>query len=224
MAKLLHNYISVNKDGQYSYGGNQLWSEDAVMRRCGCGVIAAADLLLYLGLYTPCCDRGLVCEFEHTHVVSHKDYEALTAKLRKSFLQVFYPVGMNGLSLSIGLNLYFSRWKLPFRASWGVTHGRLWDKMEQMLLEDIPVIFAVGPNFPFVWQNNRVNFYSKAEDGYKKTNSARAHYIMLTGMDEEWLKISSWGRLFYVKKTEFIEYSKKHSLDLLSNMLYIRKK
>lgn len=42
-------YISVLKDGRLSYGGSQRWSDSPVLRGYGCGVIAALDLLLYLG-------------------------------------------------------------------------------------------------------------------------------------------------------------------------------
>ena len=31
-----------------SYGGSQRWLDSGALRQCGCGVIAAPDLLLYL--------------------------------------------------------------------------------------------------------------------------------------------------------------------------------
>ena len=46
---LKNEFISVSKEGLVSYGGNQTWSENAVIRKCGCGVISSLDLLLYLG-------------------------------------------------------------------------------------------------------------------------------------------------------------------------------
>ena len=48
---LKNEFISVSKESIISYGGNQTWSENAVIRRCGCGVIGSLDLLLYLSRY-----------------------------------------------------------------------------------------------------------------------------------------------------------------------------
>lgn len=41
-------YISVLRNGVLSYGGSQRWLDSGALRQCGCGVIAALDLLLYL--------------------------------------------------------------------------------------------------------------------------------------------------------------------------------
>lgn len=41
-------YISALRNGVLSYGGSQRWSDSGALRQCGCGVIAAPDLLLYL--------------------------------------------------------------------------------------------------------------------------------------------------------------------------------
>ena len=54
-------YISVLRNGVLSYGGSQRWSDSATLRQCGCGVIAALDLLLYLRQQRTDC-RGLLEE------------------------------------------------------------------------------------------------------------------------------------------------------------------
>ena len=54
MLTLKYPYISVSDGGLKSYGGDQGKSENATMRRCGCGVIAAADVLLYLSRRYDC--------------------------------------------------------------------------------------------------------------------------------------------------------------------------
>ncbi len=41
-------YISALRNGVLSYGGSQRWLDSGALRQCGCGVIAAPDLLLYL--------------------------------------------------------------------------------------------------------------------------------------------------------------------------------
>ena len=94
-----------------------------------------------------------------------------------------------------------------------------------MLAEDIPVIMAVGPNFPFFWQNNRTVLYTKDDAGnYHPSSSTTAHYVTVTGLDEGWAQISSWGRLLYINRAEFDEYTKKHSACFLCSILYIKHK
>ena len=44
---LKNQYPAVERAGVLSYGGNQTWSENPVIRKCGCGVIGSLDLLLY---------------------------------------------------------------------------------------------------------------------------------------------------------------------------------
>ena len=59
----LHNpYPVIEKDGTLSFGGNQAWSDSAVMRKCGCGVIGGTDLLLYLSLHKDICRTELFQE------------------------------------------------------------------------------------------------------------------------------------------------------------------
>ena len=50
MLSLQHPYISIALPHGKSYGGGQQLSRDAMLRRCGCGVVAAADLLLEYGV------------------------------------------------------------------------------------------------------------------------------------------------------------------------------
>jgi len=59
----LHNpYPVIENDGTLSFGGNQAWSDSAVMRKCGCGVIGGTDLLLYLSLHKDICRTELFKE------------------------------------------------------------------------------------------------------------------------------------------------------------------
>ena len=48
--------------------------------------------------------------------------------------------------------------------------------------------------------------------------------MTVTGLDESWAQISSWGRLLYINRTEFDEYTKKHSAGFLCSILYIKHK
>lgn len=93
-----------------------------------------------------------------------------------------------------GMNLYFMRNRLPLSAEWRFFNRDIWERIAKMLVEDIPVIMAVGPNFPFFWHNNRTVLYTKDSAGnYHQSSSTKAHYVTVTGLDESWAQISSWG-------------------------------
>ena len=134
------------------------------------------------------------------------------------------PLGVNGLVLAMGMNRLLRRYKLPYRAFWAVSGRKFWDRVEELLRQDLPVIFSVGPNFPALWRKERLTFYSRRPDGsFFPANSARAHSITATGCDETWLRISSWGREYYIRRSEYDEYVRKNSTSLVSNVLMLRR-
>ena len=222
MLTLKYPYISVTDGSRRSYGGDQGKSENATMRSCGCGVIAAADVLLYLSrLYDCVRDAGL----DPTGAISSEEYEKLTGLLRRRYFPLIPHAGINGVMLMTGMNLYFMRNRLPLSAEWRFFNRDIWERIAKMLVEALPVIMAVGPNFPFFWHNNRTVLYTKDSAGnYHQSSSTKAHYVTVTGLDESWAQISSWGRLLYINRTEFDEYTKKHSAGFLCSILYIKHK
>ena len=91
-----------------------------------------------------------------------------------------------------------------------------------MLTKDIPVILAVGPNFPFVWKKEKLTFYKKiSEENYIPAVKTRAHFVIVTGRDGSRLKISSWGKEYYIDIREYRRYVKRHSSYLVSNVIDI---
>ena len=44
----------------------------------------------------------------------------------------------------------------------------------------------------------------------------------MTGIDEKCLKISSWGREYYIDREEYMSYIRRHSGSLVSNIVKIR--
>ena len=54
MIKLKNPYISVQYENLKSCGGNQRMSESQVIKSCGCGVIAALDILVYFAKHKAC--------------------------------------------------------------------------------------------------------------------------------------------------------------------------
>lgn len=222
MPELKHDYPKVKNADRISYGGSQTWADSKSIERCGCGLVASADLLLYLHRWH--FDGDAAPEISASWPIERGQYEKLMKRLER-YMPIIPPFGMTGFGLAIGLNLYFARYKMPYRIRWGVPAEKLWQRIEEMLSKDIPVILAIGPNFPIIWQKNRVPFYIRTQGGeYVKQSSAKSHYVSVTGMDGEYLRISSWGRMYYVRRSEYEEYAKAHSNYLVTNIGYVTKK
>lgn len=217
-------YTSVLDGDAVSYGGGQQRSDNKVIARCGCGVIAATDTLLYLSRYQPGCSISELGELDLDGPIPSERYYSLVRTLNRRYFPLLYPAGMNGLSLALGMNLVFSRHGVPLRADWGLSRDRLWPRLEEMLRADIPAILSVGPNFPQFWQSHKLSFYVETPGGYRRSVEVKAHYVTATGLDESWIRISSWGSMYYLNRAEYLEYVDRHSSGLLSNILYISRK
>lgn len=225
MLTLKHPYIAVEKDGIISYGGSQSWSDGKVMQRCGCGVIGSMDLLIYLSRYHEECRNEDFPDELLWDVIREEVYDNYSHRWSRRYMPLMPPVGMNGLTLVLGLNLLFRRYKMPMSARWGVRRSELWTSIEKMLSEDIPVILSIGPNFPRVWQKSKAVLYEKHHDDHPHmAASTHSHFLTVTGIDDEWLLVSSWGRRFYISRKEYEEYVSQHSNGILSSIVYITKK
>lgn len=222
MTELKNPIVSVLHDGAASYGGSQRLLESETMRRSGCGLTAAADLLLYLALYHGC--PNSVTGAPDSNIIPLDRYRRLCGTLSRRWLPVIPRFGKTGPDLALGLNALFSHCRLPYRAAWCADSGKLFERMEAMLRADIPVIFSVGQNFPLFWGREYLPLYSRLPDGsFRVSGRVKAHYMTLTGMDELWLRVSSWGREYYIRRSEYLSYSRLHSLSLTCNMLLIKK-
>lgn len=225
MGELKKPYISIAAKSGNSYGGDQNWSEHKVMRQCGCGVTAAADCLLYLQCSRPDVRIKQLGNVPENGSVPFETYQQLTDGLRKRFFPLIPKVGTSGFALAAGLNSCFRTNGLDLRARWYVSGGKLWERMDRQLEEDIPVICSVGANIPFFWMKHRVRLYIKGEDGiYRSNSSIKAHYVTVTGLDGRWMRVSSWGKEYYINREEYTRYVRKHSSFLVSNMIGIMKK
>ena len=225
MIGLKHPYISVALSSGESFGGGQQFSKDAMIRRCGCGIVAAADVLLYLSRWHA---HGAVDFFAgllENKPIPLSVYDNCIQSLNRSYFPMIPYAGINGVMLMAGMELFFRRHGMPYTACWCFAPGKLWGRIEEMLRADIPVVMSVGPNFPLIWGDRRVRFFARSPAGnYIPASGARAHYFTVTGLDEDWLHISSWGRLYYLRREEFEEYVRRYSLGVTSNVLLIEQK
>ena len=225
MIGLQNPYISVEYAGRLSFGGDQMRCGDKVLRSCGCGVVAALDMLLYLNRWHSDVHIPEFANFCAASPLPQPAYEQALEMLRRAYFPLFYPFGMNGLALSLGMNLFFNRHALPYKARWSVPRAELWQRIGAMLERDLPVIMAVGPNFPRFWQKKGTNFFRLSPEGrYVPSVSVRAHFVTATRLDDEWVELSSWGSKYYMGREEFARYTKESSNSLLCSILYIEHK
>ena len=206
MIALKRPWPRVRTGAAFSCGGSQTWFPDENFRRCGCGVIACADTLLYL--------RG-------QELGEREAYLRYVGSLRR-----FFPLlprrGIDGVRLAIGLSVCLRRCGIPVRAGWSLSEKRFWERLEAMLSDDLPAILAIGPNFPRFWGAERLTLYRNTEGGYVAAERTKAHFLTATGLDDEWLRVSSWGREFYIKRAEYARYMREHG-SLFTNLLQLRR-
>lgn len=206
----------VERAGEQTSGGSQRWLRGELSQRYGCGIVAAADLLLYLHRY----GEGESPFFRGIPEapIPWEIYDFCASRLRKRYLPLLPPFGLNAWVLAGGLNAYFREYRLPYRARWGVLPHKLWQEAGAMLARDIPVILCIGVNFPF--PKHLLPLYQGEE--HREACSTRAHYVTLTGLDREWARISSWGQVYSIRREDFDQYRRRHSCGLYSNLVQIR--
>ena len=223
MRGLKHDYPAVERAGSVSYGGNQGWSRSAVIRKSGCGLIAATDLLLYLHQNRPGFRSQPFFQAQKGTTLTQEAYERISERLRRSFFPVIPWFGKSGLGIAMGLNAWFRTCRLPMRARWCVWGEELWTHIEQMLDDDLPVILTIGQNIPCFWMKRRVRLYEKVGEGrYRAAAKAKAHHVVVTRMGENWIKVSSWGKEYYIDRREYEQYVKKYSSYFVSNIVFLK--
>ncbi len=223
--KLEKSYISVRQpDGTQTYGGNQAWLTTEAERSFGCGLIAAADILRYLG--------GREEDPGTGSTVEKKDYLEDIRELAKDF-RIRGKLGITGFGLARRMNRIFRREALPFRAKWSIGRRRLERRLPEMLESDIPVLLSVGPGF--FHKHQHLPMYRRTVTGeYEQANTMRDHYVTVTGIfvgepgadhatERTMLRLSSWGSRYYIDLEEYIQYVKQYDNFLFSSILYIRR-
>ena len=206
--ELKRPYPRVRTGSALSYGGNQNWFPDANFRSCGCGVIACADTLLYLG---------------GRQTLSLEEYLAYAGSLRRYF-PLIPRHGIDGVRLAIGMNLCLRRAGLALRAGWSASAPRFWGRLAGMLSHDLPVVVSIGPNLSLFRDRAKLPLYRRTADGaYREAERTTAHFLTVTALDERWMEVSSWGRQLHIERDAYEQYMRKNSGPLLSNLLYLER-
>ncbi len=167
----------------------------------------------------------------------------------KRWLAVLGPraaTAINDYSRMFGLRLQ-AKWK------WSLTYYDMMEAMEEMLSHDFPVIFAIGPNTPNLWGKKGIRLYQQYEVEIPKELAAsigtdfltetgaliryksvkeniNGHYVTVTGIIKDpvtstiMLRISSWGKEYYIHYEEYRDYINDHGGTYTSSIVYIMKK
>lgn len=220
---LQHIYPGVSKGDGTSVGGSQTLLKSAVLQRCGCGVVAALDLVRYLHLYETGCRTDFFTGVEDVNTLPLPVYDLCAQRMRRTYVPVIYPIGTTGFSLAGGIDRYFRHYGLPWQAHWGVAKGVLWQEIGRMLSDDLPVILSVGNQLPRFWRRDGAALYRRVGDAKYASARIHAHYVTVLEMDEKWLKVASWGREYYLSKEEFLRYRDRESVNLLCNIVSIHR-
>ncbi|TAH69548.1 MAG: hypothetical protein EWM47_06740 [Anaerolineaceae bacterium] len=164
-------YVPIIKDSTVFYGGNQMWfsdtnksSKDYIIHHYGCGTIATADLFLYLAIKADLYRTGVTeSVLQGTDSAYYKDYMSYIRKVNAYYTKTKRYIAVLGPRIAYAFNSYARVYQFGLRARWKLTlsYYDMIELMEEMLAKDIPVILSIGPNTPFLWKNEGINFYKR---------------------------------------------------------------
>ncbi len=238
---LFPEYIQVNYKGTLSYGGNQNWflsdkrlDRDARIRKWGCGLIALGDLFLYLARSNRMYQTDAVSLARvFRPVLEWEDYKSYIYYIHTRFAQVTAGSGINGIAMAGAVRRYCIKYKIPLTIAWkGFLDGQqMLRVIRKMLKENLPVIISIGPNTPLFFRGKGICFYTlteKQEFIPSAYQAVHGHYVVVTGMiglkhKRIMLRISSWGKEYYIDYQEYRTYIEQEGDSLTSSLLYLSK-
>ena len=172
----------IDKNGEESFGGSQMWLPDRMLLNSGCGIIAGLDCIMRLKGEEKISKDDYLARF-----FDAKDYirPITVGKNReprklfgKEFLGSFgisasrFKKGVRKLAAKEGFKVKIK----PFRFRW-------WEKIPQYLEGGDPLVMLITAPF------NNINLVlpngNKSRCGF--------HWVTITGIDGDTLTVSSWG-------------------------------
>lgn len=237
-------YIPVHDQGVVSFGGNQCWfsteqifSREYSIHKWGCGVIAMADLCLYLARSDDRCNTPITAlAYETRQFISKEYYMMYLEMMHNHYAPVLPGSGMTGLALAHAVRRYVLRYRLPIRVAWKafMDDEVMIKTIRKMIKDNFPVILSIGPNMPMVFMKHGVTLYTKSKHAEntklehftaEKVN-VHKHFVTVTGLvalknKQMMLKVSSWGKEYYIHYQELRDYIENHGDRLTSSLLYL---
>ncbi len=255
------DYLPVIKNNDKYFGGSQMWfsanhryGKDYILHNYGCGTIATADLFLYLAMQnssfrTPVTDSAIIRQ----NGINYMDYIPYVYTIHHSYIKTKPLVTVLGPSIARAVRSYSRTYGLGLKAAWKwkLNYYDMYDRMEEMLGRDLPVILSIGPNVPKLWGRKGIPFYELKEIDYldpgakgqePMTEASKpyyyktveeginGHYVTVTALIKDevtgriMLRISSWGKQYYINYEEYRDYIDSHSTPSTSSLVYITDK
>lgn len=224
------------------------FSMDYVLRTYGCGTIAAADVLLYLAMQNEAMQTGITSVvLQEEAAVKHENYDLFVRQINKCYTHTRHIIAVLGPKLAAAINSYSEDFNLSLKAfwRWRLTYYDMLDIIEEMLASDIPVIISIGPNWPNLWGKKGISFYERKEIDFLDLDSSflkikpyyyhavqqriNSHYVVVTGIVKDdiagriMLRISSWGKKYYINYEEYRDYADTLSTGWLSSLVQLKK-
>lgn len=232
-------YLRICHEMNTSYGGDQNWfsterwmSRDYQIHKWGCGVIAMGDLFLYLAKSNRMYATGAasLARISRT-VLDWEDYKKYILYLYNTFASVMPGSGMNGFALASSVRRYCVKYQIPMTIAW---KGFMDDQtmlrvIRKMLKENLPVVLSIGPNTPLVFRKKGIPFYVLSEKNefiLSGSQTVHQHFVMITGIvylkhGKIMLKLSSWGKEYYLDYQEYRTYISEEGDTITSSLLYL---
>ena len=224
------------------------FSKDSILRNYGCGTIATADLLLYLAMQNEKMKTELTAAvLQDEKGIIYESYDSYVRKIN-NYTHTLPIIAVLGPKLAWAINSYSRKFDLGLKASWRwrLTYYDMLEIMEEMLVKDIPVILSIGPNWPNLRGSKGIPFYERKEIDFYLPDSIQAakkpyyyhaveqavnsHYVVVTAIIKDdiasriMLRISSWGRMYYINYEEYRDYVDTASRSWLSSLVEIKRR
>ena len=219
---LKKNYITVHNrgnnlsDDSSSFGGSQSFFRngknffDKYRASSGCGIVAINDVLAYL--------RG------HDDYPSIDSYKKAFKKTSAMTLWIPVKFGLSFVQQTLGLFFQLKIYKMPYRNFWCFSKKKLFERVCDMLRNDIPVILCIPRVHGKKAATDLLPFYNEKA---VRTNGANGHFVVVTGIcrnentSKIYFEISSWGNRYYIDYSEYLGFLKHHFNGHLGNIMYI---
>jgi len=226
------------------------FSQDYILHNYGCGTIATADILLYLAMQNEAMQTAITSPvLQGGKTVMYENYDPYVRLINKKYTHTRRIIAVLGPKVASAINSYCADFGLGLKASWRwkLTYYDMLEIMEEMLGMDIPVIISIGPNWPNLWGKKGIAFYERREINYRDAEGEQSaqskpyyyhpvkqginsHYVVATAIIKDditnriMLRISSWGKMYYINYEEYRDYIDTTSNAWTSSLVQIKKK
>ena len=214
--------VITNENGRViGNGANQGWFSKAPWRNVsgqGCGIISSLDLCFYLSG-----KRNIHLEDYQLAVDEFIDTIVFTKFNMHEFLRGKLVIGITPWQICHYLN---RKLKGQYKVRYNGRHGHedMLNKIEAQLKAGIPVIWSLYR------MGKRINLYTYKPvlKEYSVATTTNSHYVNIIGIKYEeegnhrtMLKISSWGKIYYVDYEEYLDYVGTSLLSQVASNIFL---